>query len=269
MISSMRTACFCTVDPHLFKKVVQGTVDGAHIFGAEIDERFGDQLALCVIILHAFGQDGARVHRRHSISAVRSVPHLRLGHRRGQGRECWSVPFRLVNLHRLAVKLGIIEEAGGVAEIHDREMGFIEIGAQARAAADNLLELGHGVDHRVQDDQVTGLGVDAGGQHLRGGGDDRVLFIGVDEIVQLLPAVFAVAGDAHHIAVVIGRFAANGVDQLAAHAFGVGDVDAEDDRLVDRVGGLRYSATRWATSSLRCSRMTLRSQSLMPYCGPR
>ena len=73
----------------------------------------------------------------------------------------------------------------------------------AGAAADDLLELGHGADRAVEHDQAAGLGIDAGGEQARGGDDDRVLRFRVDEVAELGLPFGVAAGDAHDVAVVL------------------------------------------------------------------
>ena len=75
--------------------------------------------------------------------------------------------------------------AGGAAEVDEREVVLLRVLVDARAAPDDLLELGHGADFAVQHDQPAGLGIDAGGQQPRGGDDDRVLRFRVDEVAEL------------------------------------------------------------------------------------
>ena len=80
---------------------------------------------------------------------------------------------RLVDLHRVAVEVRVGKERGGPLEVHDGEEELVVVLVDARAAADDLLELGHRVDAPVEHDELAGLGIDAGGHQLRGGGDDR------------------------------------------------------------------------------------------------
>ena len=44
----------------------------------------------------------------------------------------------------------------------------------AGAAADDLLELGHGADGAVKHDEAAGLGIHAGGKQPRGGDEDGI-----------------------------------------------------------------------------------------------
>ncbi len=74
-----------------------------------------------------------------------------------------------------------------------------------RAAADDLLEHGHRGNGLVEHDQLAGLGIDAGGQQFRGGGDDREFALRVDEVVEFGLAFDAVAGDAHDVFGVVER----------------------------------------------------------------
>ena len=79
----------------------------------------------------------------------------------------------LVDLHRIAVEVRVGEQRGGPLEVHDGEEELVVVLVDARAAADDLLELGHRLDALVEHDQLAGLRIDAGGHQLRGRGDDR------------------------------------------------------------------------------------------------
>ncbi len=103
------------------------------------------------------------------------------------------------------------------------------------AAADDLLELGHRADFAVEDDQAAGLGIDPGGEQARGGDDDRVFRLRVDEVAELGAAFGIVAGDAHDVALVLLHQVRVFVDQGLAHARGVLGVHTEDDGLLETV----------------------------------
>jgi hypothetical protein len=92
---------------------------------------------------------------------------------------------------------GSCEQPGGALEVHDGEVELVVVLADARAASDDLLELGHGVDGLIQHDELAGFRIDAGGQQLGGGGDDRIRLVVVDEVGQLGLAFIVIAGDAN------------------------------------------------------------------------
>ena len=92
---------------------------------------------------------------------------------------------RFVDLHRFAVEVRVGEVVGGLAEVDEGEVVLLGVLVDARAAADDLLELGHRADFAVEHDQAAGLGIDAGGEQPRGGDDDRVFRLRVDEVVEL------------------------------------------------------------------------------------
>ena len=69
---------------------------------------------------------------------------------------------RLVDLDRLAVEVGIGEVVGRLPEVDQREVVLLGVLVDARAAADDLLELGHRADFAVEHDEAAGLRVDAG-----------------------------------------------------------------------------------------------------------
>jgi hypothetical protein len=142
-----------------------------------------------------------------------------------------------VDHHRFAIEIRVGEQAGGALEVHDGEVELLVVLAQAGATADDLFELGHRVDVLVQHDELAGLGINAGGQQLGGGDDDRVRFVVVDEVGKLGLAFVVIAGDAHHVAAVAGS-GRDELDQLLPHAFGVVLVIAKNDGLGHGVGGL-------------------------------
>ena len=51
---------------------------------------------------------------------------------------------------------------GRAAEINQREIELLRVLVNARAAPDDLLELGHRADRPVKHDQAAGLGIHAG-----------------------------------------------------------------------------------------------------------
>ena len=142
---------------------------------------------------------------------------------------------RLVDLHRLAVEVGVGEVVGRLAEVDQGEVVLLGVLVDAGAAADDLLELGHRADFAVEHDQAAGLGIDAGGEQARGGDDDRVLRLRVDEVAELGAAFGIVAGDAHDVALVLLDQVGVLVDERLAHAGGVFGVHAEDDGLLEAV----------------------------------
>ena len=52
--------------------------------------------------------------------------------------------------------------AGRAPKIHQREVELTGLLMHAGAAADDLLELGHGADRAVEHDEPAGLDIDAG-----------------------------------------------------------------------------------------------------------
>ncbi len=108
----------------------------------------------------------------------------------------------------------------------------------ARAAADDLLELGHRADLAIERDQPAGLDVDAGREQSRGRDEYRVLRLGIDEVVELLPPLRVVARDPHHVARVLLHEVGVLVDQRLPHASGVLRIHAEDDRLLESIAPL-------------------------------
>ena len=99
----------------------------------------------------------------------------------------------------------------------------------------------------VQHHQFAGFGIHAGGHQLGGGGDNRILFFGINKVIQLGFANVVIAGDFHHVLVVLFDLFRVEIDQRTAHPLRVIDVVTEDDGFIHRVGafevignGFRY-----------------------------
>ena len=153
------------------------------------------------------------------------------------GRHWRLVWAWLVDLDRVAIEIRVRKECGRLPEIHDREEKLSVVLVDTGAATDDLLKLGHGFDAPVEDDEVAGLGVDAGAHETGGRADDGIGGFRVDEVVELSLALVVVTGDAHDVFGVGGGEVGVGVGHGLAHALGVVDVLAEDDGLGEAVGG--------------------------------
>ena len=217
----------------------------------EVAQGLGDELAVLVQILDPIGDD-----RCADAVHVDFLPPAVLRGRSGVGRvvDDGLILFRLrlfgifgrghgvvlaglVYLHRLAVELRIREMAGCAAKVHQREIEFSGVLVDAGAASDNLLELGHGADLAVEDDEPAGLNVDAGGEQPRGGDQHGVSGFRVDEVAELRLPFGIAAGDAHDVAVVTVHEVGVLVDEGLAHAGGVLPIHAENDGLLKGIAG--------------------------------
>ena len=138
----------------------------------------------------------------------------------------------------VAVEVFVGEKRGDVPKIHDGEVVFPEVFIDSGAASDDLLELGHGADVRIENDELASLGIYAGGHELRCGRDDRVDLGWADEVIEVAFALFVVSRDLHHVFAVHGDEVGVGVGQFLAHTFGVLDIDAEDDGFGEAVATL-------------------------------
>ena len=146
----------------------------------------------------------------------------------------------LVDQRGLAVELGIGEEPSGAAGVvDDVEEELAVVLAHARPASDDLLEVGHRSDHPSDHDVLARRRVDSGGQQLRRRQDHRRHGLQLLESAEVPAADRALVGG--HAADVVGELPdAIGVEvvQSAPHLLGVLLVDAEDDRLGERIGPL-------------------------------
>ena len=156
-----------------------------------------------------------------------------------RARCCFVVGIEAVGDLDRAVPVGIGEQPRHVAEIHHHEEALAVLFAQAGAAPDDLLELRHGADHLVEDDQLRHLAVRARGKQLRRRRDDRIRRGHGNEVVELALAVGVGAGDAHDVVGVFPDHVGVEVVQLDAHAFGMFFRGAEHDGLLHPAGALQ------------------------------
>ena len=175
------------------EKVVEALVGLLHGRARVVLERLRNQLAVGAVVLDALRHDGdgdaaddvladARlglvVVCALGVRAVEVVEPLRWRRRDRLAR------LRLEDDLGLAVERRVGEELGGLLEVEDREPELAGLLVDARAAADDLLELDHRLDALVEDDDLAGLRVHAGGEQLRGRRDDGVALLRVDEVVE-------------------------------------------------------------------------------------
>ena len=121
--------------------------------------------------------------------------------------------------------------------VEDVEEQLAVIVADPRAPADDLLELGHGVDDPQQHHVLAGRHVNAGGEHLRGGEDDGRGALHVLEPAQVAAADAALVGnDPANVVGMLPNQVGVEVVQCPPHFVGVFLVHAEDDRLGEAVG---------------------------------
>ncbi len=144
-----------------------------------------------------------------------------------------------IDLHRIAIEGRIREQCSRALEIHDREKKLVVVLIDARAAPDDLLELGHRVDVLIEHNQMAGLCIHTGGHKLRSRRDHREGGFGIDEVIELGFALVGVAGDAHDVLAVGGRKIRVRVNQCLAHALSVINVFAEHTRFREAVGGFQ------------------------------
>ena len=142
---------------------------------------------------------------------------------------------QFIDLHRITVKIWIGEKLSGFLEVDDGEIVFAVIFVDASATSDYLLELGHGLDALVEHDQFAGLSIDTGGHEFGGGGDDGIWALGKDKIIELDLALFVVAGNAHDVLAILRHQISVFIDQGLTHAFGVVNIFAKNDRLIESV----------------------------------
>ena len=160
---------------------------------------------------------------------------------RGRNIVGWSdgVVFAgLVNLHGLAIEIRIGEMAGRTPKVHQGEVELAGVLMHASAAADDLLELGHGANRAVEHNEPTGLDIDAGRQKPRRGDQHGVWGFRVDEGAEVRLPVRVGPGDAHDVAGVPVYEIGVLVDECLAHAGRMFLVDAEHDRFLEAVSAV-------------------------------
>ena len=213
-------------------------VEVLHPFGHHLDLNIGDNVTAHVAALLAWQRFGYAARRRGVVVrrgigefiVRRRLPILFIWRKR------WLAGAWLIDLHGIAVESRIGEQLGRFLEIEDGEPVLVKVLVDARSATDDLLEFSHGLDALIQHNELAGLGVHAGGHQLAGGGNHRVAFFRVDEVIQLGFAFLFVTGNPHHVFAVLFHSLRVQVYQGLAHAFGVVDVFAEHDGFLVRVG---------------------------------
>jgi hypothetical protein len=164
----------------------------AHRAAAVIAQRFSNKFAVFIEVFDPLGEDAHRLaldvvlaawlsggvggqwvrklrilaiaqQRRfaHAVLLRPEVVVFRLGGVCFLRRQWWILLTRLINLHRLAIEVGIGKVVARLTEIHQGEVKFLAVGMHPRTAADDLLELGHRAHFAVQHNQPAGLGIDA------------------------------------------------------------------------------------------------------------
>ena len=98
-----------------------------------------------------------------------------------------------------------------------------------------MLEFGHRLDFIVEHNQFTGFAINAGSHQFGGGNNCRILFIRIDEIIELRLAFGIVAGNAHDIFRIDFYPLAVFIDKRLAHALGMVNIDAKNYGFSKRV----------------------------------
>ncbi len=146
------------------------------------------------------------------------------------------VLFRhLFHHYRLAVKIGVGKQISDIAEIQNRKEKLPILLFNAGTAPDDLFELRHRTDVAVQHNQLAGFGVDASGHQLRGGGNHRIGFFGIDKIIQFPLAFLIIARNLHDIAGILNDEIGIGVSDGGPHALGVFNIHTEDNGFVEAI----------------------------------
>lgn len=208
------------------------------LLGVVDDVLLLQELAACVV-------DGNRL--LHGVDLAAVGAHKRLGRRvAATTATAVAAASRLAvsSLARLkarvlddgAVPVGVGEESRDAAEVHDDEAALALVVAQARAAADNLLEHRHRGDVLVEGDETHHLAVDTGREQLRRRCDDGRRRGDGDEVAELALAVGVAARDAHDVVRILLHHVVVLLGQGMAHALGGGLIGAEDDGLGHAVG---------------------------------
>ena len=218
-------------------------------FARVILQGFGDELAIRIEILDALGGDadldivhevsGGACRRWVHEGAARRVNDLLAGGLLVFRRLDGVVLAGFKNLNGVTIEVWIGEERRGALEIHDGEEELAVVLVDAGATTDDLLELGHGADAAIEDDEVAGLGIDARRHEAGGAGYDWIARLGVDEVVELRLAFVVVASDTHHIFAVGSGEVRVGIHERLTHPLGVVDIFAEDDGFCESVGGFQ------------------------------
>ena len=127
---------------------------------------------------------------------------------------------------------------GRAPEVDQGEIELPGVFVDAGATPDDLLELGHGAYCAVQNDKSAGLGVHTGGEQARGGDEDGIPGLRVDEATDLGTALGVIPGDPPDVTVILLNEVRVLIDEGLAHPGGVFGVHAENDGLLKPVAAL-------------------------------
>ena len=144
----------------------------------------------------------------------------------------------VVDLHRLAVEVGVGEVSRRSPEVHQREVVLVRVFDDACTPPEDLLELCHGLDGTVEDDQSARLRIDPRREEPRRRDEDGVRRLWIDEVAELVLSVAVVRGDPHDIPAVCEGEIPVLVDERLPHPRRVFLVDTEEDRFLKLVPAL-------------------------------
>ena len=199
------------------------------------------QFPVCVIHGDCFAQD-------EHFTAVFIYNGFLMQHRRriNEDRRCFAAFFspasaEAFDLFDRPIPFRIGKEPGHVPEVHHGEGQLSFFLPDPGSAANDLLELRHGADHLIQNDQLGHFAVRAGRQQLGRRGNDGIGRADGDEIVQLALAVYVASRDPNHIIRILLHHVRVQIVQCDPHPLGVFLCGAENNRFLHAVGAFQIA----------------------------
>ena len=131
-----------------------------------------------------------------------------------------------------AIEIRVIEQASNITEVKNCEVKFTKVLTHTSTTTDNLLELGHRADIRIQNNVFDRLNIYASRQQLGGCNQHRVLAFYVTEIIKLIYTGFIVGCDSHNIAFIDSHHVGVLVYQSPTHSVCVFLINTEEYGLI-------------------------------------
>ena len=129
-----------------------------NVFLGIVNQAFCNELAIPIHVLYHLFENGNRLSADH-------IFFLWINWLRELGWRITIVPLcriEILILFARAIEIRIIEQAGNITEVKNCEVKFAKILTHTSTTTDNLLELSHGTDIRIQNDEFNRLNIDTG-----------------------------------------------------------------------------------------------------------
>ena len=210
------------------QEIIQRCILIKNVFLGIVNQAFGNELAIPVHVLHHLFKDGNRL-------AANQIFLLRINRLRGLGRRIAVVSLCRIEIFVLftrAIEVRVIEQASNITEVKNCEVKFTKVLTHTSTTTDNLLELGHRADIRIQNNVFDRLNINAGGQQLGCGNQYRVLTFYITEIIKLINTSFIIGGNSHNVAFINRHHVGVFIHQRPTHSISVFLINTEEDGFI-------------------------------------